>query len=47
VDAAVDAGADAVGFVLYPASPRAVTASARPAGRAPAAVHDAGAAVRQ
>jgi phosphoribosylanthranilate isomerase len=26
VDAAVDAGADAVGFVLYPASPRAVTA---------------------
>jgi phosphoribosylanthranilate isomerase len=25
VDAAVDAGADAVGFVLYPASPRAVT----------------------
>jgi len=27
VDAAVDAGADAVGFVLYPASPRAVTAA--------------------
>jgi phosphoribosylanthranilate isomerase len=26
VDAAVEAGADAVGFVLYPASPRAVTA---------------------
>ena len=26
VDAAVDAGADAVGFVLYPPSPRAVTA---------------------
>jgi len=26
VDAAVDAGADAVGFVLYPSSPRAVTA---------------------
>jgi phosphoribosylanthranilate isomerase len=26
VDAAVQAGADAVGFVLYPASPRAVTA---------------------
>ncbi len=26
VDAAVDAGADAVGFVLYPGSPRAVTA---------------------
>ena len=25
VDAAIDAGADAVGFVLYPASPRAVT----------------------
>jgi phosphoribosylanthranilate isomerase len=25
VDAALDAGADAVGFVLYPASPRAVT----------------------
>ncbi|WP_431273757.1 phosphoribosylanthranilate isomerase [Variovorax ureilyticus] len=25
VDAAVDAGADAIGFVLYPASPRAVT----------------------
>ncbi|RZI94414.1 MAG: phosphoribosylanthranilate isomerase, partial [Variovorax sp.] len=25
VDAAVEAGADAVGFVLYPASPRAVT----------------------
>ena len=27
VDAAVDAGADAVGFVLYPASPRGVTAA--------------------
>ncbi|VTU39777.1 N-(5'-phosphoribosyl)anthranilate isomerase [Variovorax sp. PBS-H4] len=27
VDAAVEAGADAVGFVLYPASPRAVTAA--------------------
>src|SRR5687768_18240426 len=27
VDAAVDAGADAVGFVLYPKSPRAVTAA--------------------
>ena len=26
VDAAVEAGADAIGFVLYPASPRAVTA---------------------
>jgi phosphoribosylanthranilate isomerase len=26
VDAAVDAGADAIGFVLYPKSPRAVTA---------------------
>src|SRR5689334_13856325 len=26
VDAAVEAGADAVGFVLFPASPRAVTA---------------------
>src|ERR1700752_2835303 len=25
VDAAIDAGADAIGFVLYPASPRAVT----------------------
>ncbi len=35
VDAAVEAGADAVGFVLYPASPRAVTAGARRrAGRA-------------
>ena len=26
VDAAVEAGADAIGFVLYPASPRAVSA---------------------
>lgn len=30
VDAAVDAGADAIGFVLYPKSPRAVTPRARP-----------------
>jgi phosphoribosylanthranilate isomerase len=29
VDAAVEAGADAVGFVLYPKSPRFVTAAAR------------------
>src|SRR3982750_1444210 len=37
VDAAVRAGADAVGFVLYPASPRAVTAerAAELAGRLP------------
>jgi len=37
VDAAVAAGADAVGFVLYPASPRAVTAerAAELAGRLP------------
>jgi phosphoribosylanthranilate isomerase len=37
VDAAVDAGADAVGFVLYPASPRAVSAerAARLAARLP------------
>ena len=49
VDAAVDAGADAVGFVLYPASPRCVTRRTRGAelARAPAALRDAGAAVRQ
>ncbi|MDM0018578.1 phosphoribosylanthranilate isomerase [Variovorax saccharolyticus] len=37
VDAAVEAGADAIGFVLYPASPRAVTAerAAELAGRLP------------
>ena len=43
VDAAVDAGADAVGFVFHPASPRYVTRRARRASwRAPAAVRDAG-----
>ncbi|VTU35043.1 phosphoribosylanthranilate isomerase [Variovorax sp. PBL-E5] len=37
VDAAVDGGADAIGFVLYPASPRAVTVerAARLAARLP------------
>jgi phosphoribosylanthranilate isomerase len=37
VDAAIEAGADAVGFVLYPASPRAVTVehAARLASRLP------------
>ena len=33
VDAAVAAGAQALGFVLYPASPRAVTSTPPPAGK--------------
>ena len=48
VDDAIDAGADAIGFVLYAKSPRHVSlqCAARPRGAA-AALRDAGAAVRQ
>ena len=48
VDAAVTAGADAIGFVLYGKSPRYVTARARRRTcRPPAAFRHAGAAVRE
>jgi phosphoribosylanthranilate isomerase len=47
VDAAVQAGADAVGFVLYERSPRYVTPTRPPSWPPTAAVCDAGAAVRQ
>ncbi len=48
VDAAVDAGVDAVGFVLYPPSPRAVTPQrAAATGSAAATLCDTSAFVRQ
>ena len=48
VAAAVDAGADAIGFVFHPGSPRYVTLDAgRGAGQGAAAVRDAGGPVRQ
>ncbi len=47
VDAAVAAGADAVGFVLYPRSPRYVTPARALALARRLAIRHAGAAVRQ